>query len=310
VKRLLIMLVCIIVFFVNGCAATAQLTQYTASPASEIIAIKTPNIDKNADLDDLIIPSYLPQKLSGGNDIYQPSLSKNGDKATITSGGVTLVVLYYTEATESFPEGGKAELTAQDGNYTLRMRLNLNTACTLKSEGISRNELIKVAESFYLEMGPAQDTVTNAASSDKRELELAIAKMSDTDRTEIEVTLEGYTWDEMMTAFKSAYPKECEICAAEDSRDPSTPCPNPDEAQSAVELRARFCQEDFFTKKLNAFRQKYNVYGEDYIMGSYGNTQEAPACQLWADKSTILKMLNDKDITDVHLLPPLEELDD
>ncbi len=154
VKRFIYLLTGLLFLFSGGCSAKISSSpQETASPSAEVIDIRPLDISADASVDD-IMPFYLPQKRSDGSDVRQPSLSITGDRATISSDGDILVELYYTQEMQDFPASGKAEITSQNGEYTLKIRLNSNTGCTLKSTGLSKDELIRIAESFCVNSGP------------------------------------------------------------------------------------------------------------------------------------------------------------
>ena len=154
-KRLVLLLAGILFLFSGGCAANISPSpQESASPSAEVISIQSPDIPASAEGNGDILPFYLPQKRSDGSNVRQPSLSKTGDHATISSGGDILVELYYTQETQDFPVSGKAEITLQNGEYTLKILLNPDMACTLISSELSKDELIRIAESFYVDSGP------------------------------------------------------------------------------------------------------------------------------------------------------------
>lgn len=126
-------------------------------------------------------------------------------------------------------------------------------------------------------------------------MENIVASMSDMEKIQICVTLKAYTWDEMNADFKSVYPKEHEILTIEDLRGDSL-CPNPEEVESAIELRKIFHLEVLY-KRQEAFLKKYNISDENLIMPFGGEY-----FQLMVDKATIIKMLQDKDIAKIHPL--------
>ncbi len=165
-KKTSIFLAWMMVLFISGCSAPIQ---DAASPAAEIIEIQAPNIGKEVGINDNIVPLYLPQKLSNGKEIQQCILSKNKDNATISTGGTILVEICYTQDVQDFPELGKAEIIAHDGEYTLNIRLDSQMACILKGSGIAKDELIRIAESFYFETGPTPNMAEMPSNEQKIE---------------------------------------------------------------------------------------------------------------------------------------------
>jgi hypothetical protein len=156
-KRFFLVLACLLCLFAVGCSTAPLATpQNTSPPMKEVIAVQISDIPEDADINAIIVPAYLPQKLSDGKEVRMPAISKSGDKATISTGKTILVEIYYTRDVYGFPEQGKAEISGQSKDYALKIRLNSQIACTLKSTQISREELIRVANSFYIETGPAK----------------------------------------------------------------------------------------------------------------------------------------------------------
>lgn len=148
------LLVCLFLL-IDGCDISPSVTpQSTALCKTEIVEVKKPDLSGDVGINDIIVPSYLPQTLSNGKEIPKPSIVKSGDQATISTNSSVLVEIFYTQDSQGFPELGKAEVTSQGEGYSLKMRLNAKMACTLTCAGIAKDELIRIANSFYLETGP------------------------------------------------------------------------------------------------------------------------------------------------------------
>jgi hypothetical protein len=132
---------------------------FCAACAAEITDVTIDKSIESATIDDIIVPFYLPQTTAEGTEVLG-AIRKKGDKATIYNGEETLVSIdYYDKGAkllESAPKPGKAAVTADGGSYTLVMMLNENIGVVMTSRDITKEELIKTANSFYLEEGPAE----------------------------------------------------------------------------------------------------------------------------------------------------------
>lgn len=131
---------------------------------TEIVEVGVCNIDVPASVDDVIVPFYLPQRLSDGTGLHC-GITKDGPKAWIWNGDTLLIEIRYLDAGSEFlksaPEIGKAAVTAKDGKLELVMPINKDIGCIMKAEGISLEELIKTAGSFGNDEKPANNMPYN-----------------------------------------------------------------------------------------------------------------------------------------------------
>lgn len=143
----------------SKCCVTFKRTEgnnYTAE-LTERIDVDINKSLEDATLQDIIVPFYLPQTLTDGRRINS-AVSWKGDHATIGDDEDVLVTIRYVEIDDAcmydFPKLGEASIAEGQNKITIKMRLSSTIGCEMISNGITREELIKIAESFYVEQGP------------------------------------------------------------------------------------------------------------------------------------------------------------
>lgn len=160
-KRIIILLILSIMLFVGSACdsspGSSESVQQETDVQNEIIHINNDESIKDATIEDIIIPFYLPQTLTDGTRIHS-SVSWHGDRATIRHDEHILVTIQYVQiddaCTNDFPKIGEAELAEDKNEIIIKMRLSSTIGCEMISNGLTREELIKVADSFYVEHGP------------------------------------------------------------------------------------------------------------------------------------------------------------